>query len=101
MDEFKTAVTFDMSCVERELVRWLDTIGSVVPMCAQGANNRDFSLPAGGVARVFWQVLPDRVIALVRMKRLDVQIQFSSDVDEAGRAKFIKTFELYTLRGGG
>ena len=101
MDEFKTAVAFDMSCVEPELVRWLDTIGTVVPMCAQGASHRDFSLNAGGVARVFWQPLPDRVIALVRMKRLDVQIQFSAGVDAAGRARFIKTFELYTLRGGG
>ncbi|MCQ8896648.1 hypothetical protein NQT62_09410 [Limnobacter humi] len=100
MPDFQTATTLDMSCTERELLRWLDMIASVVPRGLVGASTQDFLLE-GGLGRVAWTPLPDRVIALVRMKRLEVLLQFTGDVTAQARAKFVKTFELYTLRGGG
>ena len=47
-----------------------------------------------------WQVLPPRGHGLMRMPRLAVQYRFAG-VDEAGRAEFMRYFDLYTMRGGG
>ena len=100
MQDFQTHKTLDMSCTERELLRWLDMISGVVPQVGVSAAHQDFAVD-GGLARVAWSTLPDRVIALVRMKRLEVLLQFTPGVELEARAKFVKTFELYTLRGGG
>ncbi|HEY1058277.1 MAG TPA: hypothetical protein VGE55_06055 [Limnobacter sp.] len=100
MPDFQTHKTLDMSCTERELLRWLDMISGVVPRGSVATMSQDFQLESG-LARVAWSTLPDRVIALVRMKRLEVLLQFTPGVELEARAKFVKTFELYTLRGGG
>ena len=47
-----------------------------------------------------WQVLPPRGHGLVRMPRMAVQYRFAG-VDAAGRAEFMRYFDLYTMRGGG
>ena len=47
-----------------------------------------------------WQVLPPRGHGLMRMPRLAVQYRFAG-VDAAGRAEFMRYFDLYTMRGGG
>ena len=74
---------------------------------AVGQHVLDLSEP--GVARaaiasgsfvLTWQVLPHRSHGLVRMPRLAVQYRFAG-VDEAGRAEFMRYFDLFTMRGGG
>ena len=47
-----------------------------------------------------WQVLRPRGHGLMRMPRMAVQYRFAG-VDEAGRAEFMRYFDLYTMRGGG
>ena len=55
----------------------------------------------GGTARIAWNALPDRVIALVRLKRMEVTLAFSDGVPADARAHFSKQFQMHTLRGGG
>ena len=47
-----------------------------------------------------WQVLTPRGFGLVRMPRMAVQYRFAG-VDAAGRAEFMRYFDLFTMRGGG
>ena len=47
-----------------------------------------------------WQVLAPRQIAMMRMPRLVVHYQFDG-VDDDDRARFMRYFDLYTMRGGG
>ncbi|HEX4843955.1 MAG TPA: hypothetical protein VFV57_09795 [Limnobacter sp.] len=101
MPEFQNAVTLDMSCTERELWRWLnELIAHLYPMQHSAASSADF-LVQGGLARIHWEALPDRVIALVRLKRLAVSIGFEAGVPVPERDEFVRQFRLHTLRGGG
>ena len=47
-----------------------------------------------------WQVMGPRQIAMMRMPRLVVHYQFYG-VDDDDRARFMRYFDLYTMRGGG
>ena len=47
-----------------------------------------------------WQVMAPRQIAMMRMPRLVVHYQFYG-VDDDDRARFMRYFDLYTMRGGG
>ena len=47
-----------------------------------------------------WQVMAPRQIAMMRMPRLVVHYQFDG-VDDDDRARFMRYFDLYTMRGGG
>jgi len=47
-----------------------------------------------------WQVMAPRQIAMVRMPRLAVHYQFNG-VDDGDRERFMRYFDLYTMRGGG
>jgi len=53
-----------------------------------------------GRLQLQWTVLPPRQIALARFPRLQVAYRFT-DVDAAGRAAFMRYFDLYMQRGGG
>ncbi len=53
-----------------------------------------------GHLQLQWTVLPPRQIALARFPRLQVAYRFT-DVDDAGRASFMRYFDLYMQRGGG
>ena len=55
---------------------------------------------AGGRLQLRWQVLPPRVIALLRMPRLAVWFEFEG-VPEEARQRFMKRFDLTLQRGGG
>ncbi|WP_370264528.1 hypothetical protein [Limnobacter sp.] len=101
MSQFENAVTLDMSCTERELWRWLDElIARLYPMRQREQSLAEFQVD-GGLARIHWEPLPDRVIALVRLKRLAVSIGFEAGVPGAERDEFVRQFRLHTLRGGG
>jgi len=47
-----------------------------------------------------WQVMPPRVIALMRMPVLRVNFEFEG-LDADQRYVFMKRFDLYMQRGGG
>lgn len=54
----------------------------------------------GGHLQLQWQALTPRVIALLRMPRLQVQFAFQG-VPEDARHRFMKHFDLTLQRGGG
>ena len=54
----------------------------------------------GGLLMLRWQVMAPRQIAMIRMPRLAVHYQFSG-VDGSDRERFMRYFDLYTMRGGG
>ena len=67
----------------------------------------DLSKPCQALVRIgdccftlTWQVMPPRGHGLMRMPRMAVQYRFAG-VDAAGRAEFMRYFDLYTMRGGG
>lgn len=100
MTIFNTDKALDMSCTERELRRWVHMIAELFPMTAEKDCFADFEVD-GGTARIAWKELPDRVIALVRLKRMEVSLAFSDGVPAEARAHFSKQFQMHTLRGGG
>ena len=55
---------------------------------------------AEGRLQLSWQVLPDRVIALIRLPRLRVQFHFDGVAAQA-RVAFMRRFDLVLQRGGG
>ena len=78
--------------------------------CLPGAVRQhplDLSKPCQALVRIgdgcftlTWQVMPPRGHGLMRMPRMAVQYRFAG-VDAAGRAEFMRYFDLYTMRGGG
>lgn len=87
-----------MACTEAE---WLQALPAAV-------GTRPLELRPG-VARVTftpgelllqWQAQPPRVIALMRLPRLQVSFRFEG-VLESQRQAFMQRFDLYTQRGGG
>lgn len=88
----------DMGCTEADWLRWLpEAIGEHPWHLSPGAARVD--LPAGTL-QLHWAVAPPRVIALMRMPRLQVGFAFSA-VPDAARHTFMKRFDLYMQRGGG
>lgn len=53
-----------------------------------------------GHLRLTWQELSPRVIASVRLPRLQVRFQFA-DVAAQERQRFLRRFDLHLQRGGG
>ena len=54
----------------------------------------------GGWLLLRWQVMAPRQIAMVRMPRLAVHYHFDG-VADGDRERFMRYFDLYTMRGGG
>ena len=101
----------DMACTEAEWLRWLPNAVGDHPLALTGpqAPEPDHPQPWEGSARVAlvigvlrigWHALPPRVIALLRMPRMQVYYRFDG-VPEADRDRFMQRFDLYTQRGGG
>ncbi|MDH4396832.1 MAG: hypothetical protein QE278_14230 [Limnobacter sp.] len=95
-----------MSCTEKELRRWLQTMARMYPLIVEANDHADYTLPSGSTARIAFKELPMRVIALVRLPRMEVVLAYSDahsanqHLDHQAEA-FVKTFMLYTQRGGG
>lgn len=89
----------EYGCTDREWRRWM-------PMATGGHACSDDSamalrVPIGaGSLQLSWQVLPARVIALVRLPRLAVRFVFEG-VPLAERHAFLRRFDLHLQRGGG
>jgi hypothetical protein len=88
----------DMGCTEREWLGWLPNAIGDNAWTQDGASVR-VEIGAGGL-HLQWQDLPPRVIALMRMPRLQVAFEFHG-LDDAQRYTFMKRFDLYMQRGGG
>lgn len=88
----------DMACTEAEWLAWLPrAVGEHA--CAVSGASAVVTIGAGRL-QLAWEVLPPRVMALVRLPRLGVHFVFSG-VPEATRQAFMQRFDLYTQRGGG
>ena len=88
----------DMACTEAEWLAWLPAaIGAHGHALDDGAARVTLGR---GELRLQWQVQAPRVIALMRLPRLQVSFHFEG-VPEAQRLAFMQRFDLYTQRGGG
>lgn len=87
-----------MACTEAEWLQWLPrAVGEHAYVASTGSARVTL---ARGELQLQWQVLPPRVIALMRMPRLSMKFEFQGAPD-AARLAFMKRFDLYTQRGGG
>lgn len=88
----------DMGCTEAEWLGWLPAAVGRCPVQQMGDTAR-VAIGAGALY-LRWQVMPPRVIALMRMPVLRVNFEFQGlNADE--RHGFMKRFDLHTQRGGG
>lgn len=89
----------DMGCTPQEWLQWLpEAIGAHAWSLAPGEARVD--LGGGSSLALRWRELPPRVIALMRMPRLEVSF-FFEDTTAEQRYTFMKRFDLYMQRGGG
>ena len=88
----------DMGCTEAEWLKWLPIAVAPCAWTRDGASAR--VVIGSGALFLNWQVLPPRVIALIRLPVLRMHFQFDGlSADE--RAAFMRRFDLTTQRGGG
>lgn len=90
--------TREMGCTEAE---WLGWLPAAIGECVWQRDGQRVlvNVPPGRLA-LRWEVLPPRVIALMRMPVLRVEFQFDELNDEQ-RLAFMRRFDLYMQRGGG
>ena len=88
----------DMGCTEAE---WLGWLPAAMGHCVWHQDVASALATIGaGTLQLRWQVMPPRVIALMRMPVLRVNFQFEGLSADA-RYTFMKRFDLYMQRGGG
>jgi hypothetical protein len=96
---YDEAFVRDMGCTVREWLGWLpDAVGDRRWTLAPGEAKVELATDAE--LHLHWRELPPRVIALMRMPRLEVQFRFHGGTAEE-RYAFMKRFDLYMQRGGG
>ena len=85
-------------CTLAEWLRWLPEAVHGHALAIEG----DAAVVAIGDGRlhVAWHALPPRVIALIRMPRMQIAYRFEG-VDDEARRRFMKRFDLHIQRGGG
>lgn len=88
----------DMGCTEAEWLGWLPAALGQCPYTLEGQTAR-VAIGTGALA-LRWQVMPPRVIALMRMPVLRVNFGFEG-LDAGERLAFMKRFDLHMQRGGG
>lgn len=88
----------DVGCTE---AAWQAMLPAALGTCTwqRQGNTVCADIPPGTLT-LSWDVLPERVIALVRLPRLGVRFAFTG-LDAGQRHTFMKRFDLYTQRGGG
>ena len=88
----------DMGCTEAEWLGWLPV---AMGQCAwQRSGHTMVAIIGQGQLNVQWQVMPPRVIALLRMPVLRVNFDFQG-VNAGERHAFMRPFDLCMQRGGG
>lgn len=87
-----------MACTEAE---WLGWLPAAIGTHAWQRHDRAASVRIGsGALSLAWQPCAPRVIALMRLPRLQVSFRFAG-LNEDQRLAFMKRFDLYMQRGGG
>jgi hypothetical protein len=89
----------EYGCSEAEWRGWMPEATGGRPLSADGEHGLRVRIGEGEL-RLAWQVLPPRVIALVRLPRLAVSFAFEG-VPLAERRAFLRHFDLRLQRGGG
>lgn len=89
----------EYGCTEAEWQRWLREVVDDADRLAQPAGGLDVRV-GDGQLQLRWQTLPPRVIALVRLPRLQARFAFDG-VSGADRQAFMQRFDLHLQRGGG
>jgi hypothetical protein len=88
----------DMAC---SVAEWLSRLpAACAPHALQVEGDTATVDWAHGRLRLAWTPLPDRVIALMRLSRLQVRFCFEGP-DAAERLAFMRRFDLTMQRGGG
>lgn len=89
----------DMACTPDDLRRWMPAAVAHRAIAWTDAGCT-VALGEGRQVTLRWTPLPPRRIALLRMERLRLEIDFvGCSADE--RRDFIERFDAYTRRGGG
>lgn len=88
----------DMGCTEAEWLGWLPAAMGECPWQRLGSTAE--ATVGAGRLHLHWQVMPPRVIALMRMPVLRVNFVLQG-LDADQRYAFMKRFDLYMQRGGG
>lgn len=89
----------EYGCTEREWLGWMPGATGGCECLDDGPQALRVRL-GDGCLRLRWQVLPPRVIALVRLPRLAVAFAFE-DVPLERRREFLRRFDMHLQRGGG
>jgi hypothetical protein len=89
----------EYGCTEREWCGWMPT-ATGGRECLHEAPQAMHVRIGSGHLRLHWQVLPPRVIALLRLPRLAVSFAFEG-VPLEERLEFLRRFDLHLQRGGG
>ncbi len=89
----------EYGCTEREWRSWMPGAMGGHELLPEGAQALRAVIGSGQL-RLEWSVLPARVIALVRVPRLQVSFAFDG-VALAERRKFLRRFDMHLQRGGG
>lgn len=97
---YAQAFVREMGCTPAEWLGWLPgAVGAHALRVDPAAQTAQVSLGPGRLV-LGWMPLEPRVIALLRMPRLEVRFRFEG-VDDAVRHDFMRYFDLYMQRGGG
>lgn len=89
----------EYGCTEPEWLGWMP--GATGGRECHDDGPQGLRVPLGsGQLRLRWQVLPPRVIALIRLPRLAVTFAFEG-VPLPERREFLRRFDLHLQRGGG
>jgi hypothetical protein len=88
----------DMGCTEAEWLGWLTAAMGDCPWQRTGSSAQ--AAIDKGTLSLRWQVMPPRVIALLRMPVLRVSFVMQG-LDADQRYTFMKRFDLHMQRGGG
>lgn len=89
----------EYGCTEHEWRGWMPAATGGRACVDAGPQALQVHIGAGHLT-LTWQVLPPRVIALVRLPRLAVAFAFEG-VPLAERREFLRRFDLHLQRGGG
>ena len=89
----------EYGCTEQEWLRWMPEAVHGHSLAQSEPGRLRVAIGQGALV-IDWQVLPPRVIALIRLPRMAVRFRFDA-VEAKAREAFMKRFDLHLQRGGG
>jgi hypothetical protein len=93
--------TRDYGCTEAEWLRWLpQAMGEGEIVRTRGQAEQRWTAHPDALLLLQWRELPPRVIALVRLPRLEVRFSFTGLPDDE-RHRYMVRFDQHLQRGGG